>query len=73
MSLKRPTPEFVARQMVGILVGNPDAELPGGMKVSDYFTGMDFDEALEEYDQVYNLPEWDRHRDLMERSDTDGR
>ena len=74
MSLKKQCPPNVARAMTRLLLGDPDAVLPNsGTPVHTYFATMSLEDALEEFDQLYGLPEGDRLRDLTERMGEDGR
>lgn len=73
MSRKRQTSPPMARAIVKSLVGERDWETPGGIPAYSYFAAMDLGSALAEYDQIHDLPEGDRMRDLMERLGEDGR
>jgi hypothetical protein len=60
--------------MTKLLVGDADGVLPSsGTVIHPYFATMTLEDALEEFDQVYQLNEGDRMRDLVERMGEDGR
>ena len=68
MSLTKQCPKNVARAMTRLLLGDSDAVLPSsGTPVHAHFREMTLEDALEEFDQIYQLNEGDRMRDLMER------
>jgi hypothetical protein len=73
VSLDRQTPENVTKHMTKLLVGEADWITPGGTLARLYFRNMTFAEALEEFDQVFELPEGFRMRELQERIDVDER
>jgi hypothetical protein len=68
VSLTRQCPPHVARTMTRLLVGDEYAALPANeAPIHPYFATMSLEDALEEFDQVYQLPESERLRDLMQR------
>jgi hypothetical protein len=51
-----------------------DAEFPiAGQPAYTYFLTLTMEEAATAYEQIYDLPFWDRPRDFMERMGMDGR
>ncbi len=74
MSLNRQCPPGVARTMTRLLLGDEAAVLPtSSTPVHTYFATMTLADALDEFGYVYQLPEGDRMRDLLERMGEDGR
>jgi hypothetical protein len=63
----------MARVYVRALLGDGDWETPTGTPAYSYFATMDYREAMEAYEQIHQLPEGQRMRDLMERLGEDGR
>jgi hypothetical protein len=63
------TSELVARRIVDWLIDDEEWETPTGEKAYSYFMNMPTADAWKEYDQIYQLPEGLRMRDLMERLD----
>jgi hypothetical protein len=72
VSLDRQAPPNVARAMTRLLVGDSDWSTPVGTPAYSYFATMTLEAALEEFDQIYQLPEASRMRDLLERLGEDG-
>ena len=63
----------MARVFVEALLGDPDWETPSGTPAHSYFALLDLDGAHKAYEEIYQLPEGDRMRDLVERLGEDGR
>lgn len=69
----------VAKGYVGALLGDGEARAPGrtpgrmGKPYFMFFIAMDALSARVEYEQIWQLPEHMRERDLMERMGLDGR
>lgn len=72
MSLARQCPPSLAKTITELLVGERDAALPHSERpIHAHFALRSIGDALEEFDQVYQLPESERLRDLMERMGED--
>ncbi len=63
----------MAKVFVKTLIGDGDWETPSGTPIYSYFATLDLAGAHEAYDELHQLPEGDRLRDLMERLGEDGR
>jgi len=70
---ERQTSPRMARIFTDALLGDKEAQTPSGTPVYSYFATLDLQGAHRAYEQVYELPEGDRLRDLMERLGEDGR
>jgi hypothetical protein len=71
VSLDHPCPESLAKTITDCLLGEREHEMPSGRGTYTYFSGMTMREALDEFDQIYQLPEGMRVRDLMQRMEED--
>ena len=58
--------------MTRLCLGDEDAKTLAGVPIHSHFATMSLEDALEEFDQVYQLDEGDRLRDLHERMGEDG-
>ncbi len=63
----------MARVFVKALLGDGEWETPSGTPVYSHFCTMSLEDAHHEYEQLHQLSEGDRLRDLMERLGEDGR
>lgn len=63
----------MAKVFAKTLLGDGEWETPSGTPVHSYFALMDLESAHQAYEEIYQLPEGDRLRDLWERIGEDGR
>ena len=72
MSLTRQCPPQLAKAMTLLCLGKEDETTLAGIPIHTHFATMSLEDALEEFDQVYQLDEGSRFRDLLERMGEDG-
>lgn len=70
---EKQTSVSMAKVFVRTLIGDAEWETPAGVPAYTYFAVLDLDSAHKAYEEIYQLPEGDRMRDLMERLGEDGR
>ena len=63
----------MAKAILKTLVGDGEWATPSGTPAYVLFATQSVGGALEEYEQVFELPEGERMRDIMERLGEDGR
>lgn len=73
MNRSAQTSPRMARVFVKALLGDGEWETPSGTPAYSYFATLDLDAAHKAYEQLHELPEGERMRDLMERLGEDGR
>ena len=72
MSLTKQCSPRIAKIITGLCLGDEDAKTLAGVPIHSHFAVMTLEDALEEFDQVYQLDEGSRIRDLHERMGEDG-
>lgn len=67
------TPPRMARVFVKALIGDGEWETPSGTPAYTLFAVRDLADSHKTYEEIHQLPEGDRPRDIMERLGEDGR